>query len=330
MSIARVESGFGANNMPLWGGLGTCIAEAPTSADAIRIAGLDWEVAPKPIYDEFGRELPGYKVNIRTSDNTALGIVTDRYKIVQNSEAFAFTDELLGQGVRYETAGSLASGKRVWLLARMEDRLMAEEEMENYLVFTNSHDGTGAIRVACTSVRIVCQNTLNLALKTAKRHWSCVHKGDIMGKLEEARYTLSNAEKYMEALEEEFGELKLKKVTDKQVADMTDKLLEIEFNSLFKKAVKTGQALEFKERLRQQKYEEKLARKKKDILEIYNEKPDLMYTERSAFRFVNAVSDYATHTTDHKQTKNYQENLFMKTIDGNGLIDTAYQLALVA
>ena len=330
MSIARVESGFGANNMPLWGGLGTCIAEAPTSADAIRIAGLDWEVAPKPIYDEFGRELPGYKVNIRTSDNTALGIVTDRYKIVQNSEAFAFTDELLGHGVRYETAGSLASGKRIWMLARMENTTLAEENIDPFLIFTNSHDGTGAIRVAITPIRVVCQNTLNLALKKANRHWSCVHKGDIQGKLEEARFTLSSADRYMEALEEEFGELKLKKVTDKQVADMTDKLLEIEFNNLYKKAIKTGQALEFKERLRQQKYEDKLARKKKDIIEIYNEKPDLMYTERSAFRFVNAVSDYATHTTDHKQTKNYQENLFMKTVDGNGLIDTAYQLALVA
>lgn len=330
MSIARVESGFGANNMPLWGGLGTCIAEAPTSADAIRIAGLDWEVAPKPIYDEFGRELPGYKVNIRTSDNTALGIVTDRYKIVQNSEAFAFTDELLGHGVKYETAGSLASGKRIWMLARMENTTLAEENIDPFLIFTNSHDGTGAIRVAITPIRVVCQNTLNLALKKANRHWSCVHKGDIQGKLEEARFTLSSADRYMEALEEEFGELKLKKVTDKQVADMTDKLLEIEFNNLYKKAIKTGQALEFKERLRQQKYEDKLARKKKDIIEIYNEKPDLMYTERSAFRFVNAVSDYATHTTDHKQTKNYQENLFMKTVDGNGLIDTAYQLALVA
>jgi len=330
MSIARVESGFGANNMPLWGGLGTCIAEAPTSADAIRIAGLDWEVAPKPIYDEFGRELPGYKVNIRTSDNTALGIVTDRYKIVQNSEAFAFTDELLGHGVKYETAGSLASGKRIWMLARMENTTLAEENIDPFLIFTNSHDGTGAIRVAITPIRVVCQNTLNLALKKANRHWSCVHKGDIQGKLEEARFTLSSADRYMEALEEEFGELKLKKVTDKQVADMTDKLLEIEFNNLYKKAIKTGQALEFKERLRQQKYEDKLARKKKDIIEIYNEKPDLMYTERSAFRFVNAVSDYATHTADHKQTKNYQENLFMKTVDGNGLIDTAYQLALVA
>ena len=327
---ANFESGCSANGIVPWHGLGEIIKDAPTSEDAIRLAGLDWDVIPKPIYDEFGRELAGYKVNMRSSDNTALGIVTDRYRIVQNSEAFAFTDELLGHGVRYETAGRLASGKRVWMLARMENTTIAEENIDPFLVFTNSHDGTGAIRVAITPVRVVCQNTLNLALHQASRHWSCVHKGDIQSKLEEARFTLSSAEKYMEALEEEFGELTLKKVTEAQVRNMTEKLLEIEFNNLFNKALKTGNVIDFKERLRQQKYEDKLNTKRNDSLTIYHDKPDLVGTEHSAFRFINAVSDYATHTNDHKQTRNYQENLFMKVVDGHSMIDTAYNLALVA
>jgi len=267
---------------------------------------------------------------MRTSDNTPLGIVTDRYAIVQNKEAFAFTDELLGHGVRYETAGSLASGKKVWLLARMENTTIAEENVDPFLVFSNCHDGTGAIRVAITPVRVVCQNTLNLALSTANRHWSCVHKGDIQSKLDEARFTLASAERYMAALEEEFGELKLKTVTDEQVKDMTEKLLEIEFANLYKKAIKIGKVVDFKERLRQQKYEDKLATKRNDILTIYHEKPDLIGTEKSAFRFINAVSDYATHTADHRQTKNYQENLFMKVADGHSLIDTAHKIALAA
>lgn len=216
------------------------------------------------------------------------------------------------------------------MLARLEDRLMAEEEMENYLVFTNSHDGTGAVRVACTSVRVVCQNTLNLALSKASRHWSCAHKGDIQSKLDEARYTLGNAALYMEALEEEFGELKLKKVTEKQVKDMTEKLLELEFASLFKKAVKIGKVIDLKEVLKQQKYEEKLNRKRTDILNIYYDKPDLKETEHTAFRFINAVSDYATHTNDHKNTTNYQENLFMRTVDGHSMIDLAHQIAKAA
>ena len=327
---ANVETMFSGNGILPWHELGVVIQGALTSDEAIKVAGLDWDVVQKPIYDEFGRELNGYKVNMRSSDNTPLGIVTDKYKIVQNRDAFDFTDELLGHGVQYETAGSLSSGKRVWMLARMENTTIAEENIDPYLVFTNSHDGTGAIRVAVTPIRVVCQNTLNLALSQASRHWSCVHKGDIKSKLEEARYTLLNAKAYMDALEEEFGELKLKTVTDKQVAAMTDKLLEIEFNNLYNKAIKTGNIVDFKERLRQQKFEDKLATKRNDILTIYHEKPDLVGTEKSAFRFINAVSDYITHTNDHKNTKTYQENLFMKVADGHSMIDTAHKLALVA
>ena len=113
---ANFESGFFVGT-PAWHGLGTVVKEALTSEDAIRIAGLDWEVIPKPIYDELGREIKNYKVNVRSSDNQILGIVTNRYQIVQNREAFEFTDALLGKGVTYETAGSLATGKRVWMLA---------------------------------------------------------------------------------------------------------------------------------------------------------------------------------------------------------------------
>ena len=325
---ANVEWMFSGNGVTPWHGIGEVIKGTLSSEEAIKVAGLDWDVIPKPIYDEFGREIPGFKVNQRSSDQKNLGIVTNRYKIVQNREAFAFTDALLGEGVQYESAGSLASGKRVWMLARLENTTIAEENIDPYLVFTNSHDGTGAVRVAITPVRVVCQNTLNLALQKASRHWSCAHKGDIQSKLEEARYTLESADRYMKALEEEFGELKMKKLSDSQVDQMTDKLLEIEFADLFKKAVKTGKVVDFKEALRQQKYEDKLKRKKNDILTIYHDKPDLRGTEKSAFRFVNAVSDYSTHTTDHKNTANYQENLFMSTVDGNGLIDTSYQLAL--
>ena len=332
---ANFESGFFVGT-PAWHGLGEVISSAPTSEEAIKIAKLDWDVVQREVYmkDPNGNMIlvPGMKANVRSTDGKFLGPVTNKYKVIQNKDAFAFTDALLGEGVRYETAGSLASGKRVWMLARLEDRLMAEEKMENYLVFTNCHDGTGAVRVACTNVRVVCQNTLNLALQNASRHWSCSHMGDIDGKLEDARNTLTNANLYMEALEEEFGELKLKKVTDDQVRKMTDLLLKMEFEDLCKRASKDVDAkvASLSDIRSQRKAEESLNRKRADIINIYNDKPDLRDTERTAFRFVNAVSDYATHTTDHKNTKNYQENLFMKVVDGHNLIDTAHKIALAA
>lgn len=315
-----------------WHGLGKSVKECKKSDEAIKLAGLDWDVIPKPIYDGLGRELSGYKVNIRNTDNKILGIVTNKYKVVQNKDAFAFTDALLGEGVRYETAGSLASGKRVWMLARLENTTLAEENIDPYLVFTNSHDGTGAVKVAVVPVRVVCENTLNLALSQASRHWSARHMGNIEDKLQDAYDTLSNTKTYLDELEKEFGSLKLKKVTDKQVKDMTEKLLQTEFETLYKNAEKQmgGGVISFEDRKRVTNFVEKLDRKRNEILSIYNDKPDLRDTERTAFRFINAVSDYATHTNDHKNTVNYQENMFMKTVDGNSLIDTAYQIALAA
>lgn len=98
-------------------------------------AGLDWKVVQRSLLTDTLAEVPGFKANIRESDQQLLGIVTDRYSIVQNHEAFAFTDELLGEGVRYETAGSLHHGRKVWLLAKLpENYIISGERMSPYMI----------------------------------------------------------------------------------------------------------------------------------------------------------------------------------------------------
>ena len=177
---ANVETMFSVREKP-WHCLGVVVEEAPSSEEALRLAGLDWRVVQKSLYTNSGL-VDGYKANVRESDNTVLGVVTDRYKVVQNTEAFAFTDNLLGEGVKYETAGSLQGGKKVWILARLpREYIMSGERITPYLVFSNTHDGSGAVKVAITPVRVVCNNTLNLALSTANRCFSMVHTGDIKG-----------------------------------------------------------------------------------------------------------------------------------------------------
>ena len=194
---ANVETMFFTRVTP-WHGLGTRVEEAPGSKEALVLAGLDWKVVQKPIFTEDGLPVNGFKANIRDRDSQVLGVVTNRYKVVQNEDAFAFTDKLLGEGVTYETAGSLQDGRRTWILAKLPQRyIISGDEITPYLVFMNSHDGTGAIKAAMTPVRVVCQNTLNLALSTAKRSWSTNHTGDIKGKLEDARNTLLYADLYM-------------------------------------------------------------------------------------------------------------------------------------
>ena len=212
---ANVETMFSVREKP-WHGLGVVVEDAPSSKDALNLARLDWRVVQKPLFTNSGL-VEGYKANVRDSDNSVLGVVTDRYKVVQNTEAFAFTDNLLGEGVKYETAGSLQGGKKVWLFARLpREYIMYGERITPYLVFSNTHDGSGAVKVAITPVRVVCNNTLNLALSTANRCFSIVHTGDIKGKIDEAKQTLFMADEYMEALGNEFERMRKNKITDQQ------------------------------------------------------------------------------------------------------------------
>ena len=308
---ANVESMFYVRETP-WHGLGTRVNEAPDSREALTAAGLDWNVLQEPIYTETEELVDGYKANIRDSDRQVLGVVTDRYKIVQNRDAFSFTDQLLGEGVRYETAGSLQGGKKVWLLAHLpHEYIISGERISPYLVFFNSHDGSGAIKAALTPIRVVCQNTLNLALSTAKRSWSMIHTGDIKGKMQEAHDTLFMAEKYMDKLGKEFETLRRKKLTDKQVMEYIEILLPVEDGS-------TPQQIKNMKRLQE------------DMKLRYFDAPDLKDVGNNAYRFINAVSDFATHAEPLRRTVNYKENIFVRTVDGNPLIDRAYQMMSAA
>jgi phage/plasmid-like protein (TIGR03299 family) len=305
--VANVETMFYTRQKP-WHGLGTMVQEAPTSNDALVLAGLDWQVIQKPILTDDGIPIPGFRANLRNTDDQVLGVVTDRYKVVQNINAFAFTDSLLGEGVTYETAGSLQNGRRVWVLAKLPQRyIISGDEITPYLVFMNSHDGTGAIKAAMTPIRVVCMNTLNLALSTAKRSWSTNHVGDIQGKLEDARHTLLYADLYMQELGKTIDKLNRQKLSDRKVYEYIDALFPLVDNA-------------------SEQQKKNLFRMKEEVKTRYYDAPDLAYIEKNAYRFVNAVSDFATHAKPLRERANYRENLFARTVDGNAMIDKAFDL----
>lgn len=304
---SNVETMFYVRETP-WHGLGTRVEEAPSSKEALALAGLDWQVVQKPVTTVDGLDIPGFKANIRSTDDQVLGVVTDRYQVVQNEEAFAFTDELLGEGVTYETAGSLQSGRRTWILAKLPQKyIISGDEVTPYLVFMNSHDGSGAVKVAMTPVRVVCQNTLNLALSTAKRAWSSNHTGRIGDRLTEARHDLLYAKRYMGELGKAIDLLNRKRLSDRQVYEYIDALFPL---------VPDATELQRKN----------LLQLKEDVKLRYFEAPDLKQMDKNAYRFVNAVSDFATHARPLKQRANYRENLFAKTVEGNAMIDKAYAM----
>lgn len=304
---ANVETMFSVRETP-WNGLGTIVQDAPTSADAIHLAGLDWKVESKPVFTDSGIEIPGYRANVRDKDSSVLGIVSDKYKIVQNEEAFAFTDALLGMGVTYESAGSLRDGKTIWLLAKMERQKILDDEVDPFLCFTNNHEGTGAVRVCQTPVRVVCQNTLNLALNTAKRSWSTKHMGDMAAKVREAEETLGLANAYMKALGENADMLAHKKLTDEQVVEIINELFPINDDD-------TDRVKKNMTEMRDGLYACYLA-------------PDIAKYLNTAYGLVNAASDFATHKQPQRNTENYRENNFYRVLNGHAIIDNVYSKVL--
>ncbi len=310
---AEVETMFYTSNeengrfVP-WHGLGTEVAEAPNSAEALKLAGLDWEVKKIPVINGLSMGIiPDYYANTRISDNATLGIVKTKYQIVQNKEAFDFTDSLLGEGCKYETAGSLRDGKTIWLLAKMPTTQILGDDVEPFLCFTNSHDGSGGVKVCLTPTRVVCNNTLNFALSNAKRVWAARHTSSVQSKLEEARETLGLAQLYMEELNNKAEELATYKISDSELEKIENLLFA--YNA------------------------EKDSKKKCTVMEDQKEAfhlcylaPDLFDYRNTAWGVVNAMADFVDHSKPARLTENYQENNWSNIMNGHKLLDRCYDL----
>jgi len=211
---AEVESMMYTKEVP-WHGLGTYVGEeAILSEEAIVKAGLDWKVEKVPViglYDD-GSEIhecmtDDFFFNVRTTDKKVLGAVQGRYTVLQNAEAFEFMDTLAGPKnlVRYHTAGSLKGGRNIWMLAEVMGLTVEPvpgDPTTPYILLVNGHDGRMPLKALFTSVRVVCQNTLNLALQTAEGGITIRHTGNMMEKIDEAKKILgfarTEAEKYKE------------------------------------------------------------------------------------------------------------------------------------
>ena len=184
---------------PAWHRLGRVIESAATSSEAIQLAGLDWHVEQFPVRafnpdndQQFG--CPDTVANVRTDTNAVLGVVSTGYHVFQNSDAFDFMDGIVGDKLAmYETAGSLKGGRKIWMMARIpkEYRAGPDDLIKPYLLLVNSHDGSGALRMIPTTVRVVCQNTLSLALSQAGTEGIAIrHHPSLEQRVSEARQKL--------------------------------------------------------------------------------------------------------------------------------------------
>lgn len=231
----EVESMMSAG-VPPWHGLGSRVPAEVCSDEALRIAGLDWRVAVKPLLAERGgghdpAPVPHGRAVVREFDGRPLGVVGDRYLPIQNADAFAFFDEVVGAGQAiYHTAGSLKEGSRVWILAKLpgEIRVARNDVTEKFLLLSNSHDGSSALRMMFTPVRVVCQNTLNIALACGERAFNVRHTASAPTRIEEARRVLGLSNTFYETFEAIARRLVATRYSDGQMAGLAKTLFPLD------------------------------------------------------------------------------------------------------
>lgn len=212
-----------------WHRLGTELEEPATAREAIEASGLDFRVELKPLETTDGTAVPQRKGVVRDDTGDVLGVVGNSYVPVQNHQAFGFLDAVVAEGgLRYHTAGALGKGERIWMLAKLPSHIRvngSEDVVDKFLLLSNTHDGSTALRVYFTPIRVVCQNTLNLAERDGMGQGIAImHKGDLHSKIREAQRVLGLAERFYDDAESKIDFLAQHHPTKAQLQDYFEAL----------------------------------------------------------------------------------------------------------
>jgi len=237
--LLESDKSFASFRQPAWHGLGTVFEEEVSTTEMLELASLnDWNVRLEEVVTPEGFSSDRkYNYVARTNpfdknQTDILGVVGERYRILQNEELFDFGDALLDGGGRWETAGSIKGGRQVFGSLALEretvlDPTGVSDKVNTYLLVNTSHDGSIAIQASVTPVRVVCANTLNLALgtgvgrnRTTKQSYKIRHTQTAQGKIQAAREALGLANTYLDEFDKLAHEMIEREITQ-------DKFMEI-------------------------------------------------------------------------------------------------------
>lgn len=245
-NIGEYDTMVSANGVVPWHRLGTIVPGDISYDDVLILAGLDWEVELMPAYAGVPREGEPHNpddpyrfdrllytddhqfvVRRNLADRTKdriISVVGSGYEPVQNAHGLEFLRILMDAGdLQVETAGSLGNNRIIWICARMDRNVtIAGDETVPYLVFSSSHDRTMAAGVVAGPVRVVCNNTLTLAIERAIRQWRTRHVGDVRGRVAEAREALAMGARYYDTFETEVNLLLSQSVSDVRWTQVRD------------------------------------------------------------------------------------------------------------
>ncbi len=293
-----------------WHRLGVHLQNPATAQEAIEAAHLDFKVQLKPLKTVINRKqrvVPNTFATVRTDTNEVLGVVGSRYEPIQNRDAFAFFDALVGSDeAMYHTAGVLGKGERIWILAKLPGYIKVGKQdiVNKYLLLTNSHDGSAVVRAKLTPVRVVCSNTLSIALQENEQEVRIRHTANAVHKLEEAHKLLGLTNHLYLQLDTIFNRMASRKIIDKQLIEYVKALIPANPDARFQTR---------NENIREA------------ILELHESGQGAEMSRGTLWGGYNAVTEFADHVQHSKDTSKHLKSIWFG--GGEKLKLKAFQLA---
>lgn len=277
-------------------GIGVNVQQAHSLETAINVSGLNFEVDKKPlafmtqvpqqlgnktVFINVPNPYPNQFATVRTDTLEPLGIVGKDYQILQNIEAFDFLDSLVGDA-KFETAGLYGNGAKSFITMSTEPMKILDDEFAPYILFTNSFDGSGAVKVMFTPIRVFCSNALVRAMKNATNKLSIRHSSNLQSRLENARYVLLNNTNYLNALKVEAEKLATTPFSAEAFEALARQLFPVNAEDSELVQVRNMAQIEA-------------------LLRAYRQ-DDLQNFNNTAYKVVQAVADFESHKPTFKQS----------------------------
>ena len=276
-----------------WNGLGTD-AVKNDYRDLLKRADLDYEVVAEDLYVKHeGTELlvPGKKVILREDTSDIFGIVSDRYKLCKNEDAFDFVENI--EDVNLVKAGS--AGGMVWMIGELPEISVLGDSVKPNLIFQNSHDGSCSIKTTICMLRMVCQNQFVGSFANSPATISIQHSGDLDGKLSAARQTMQSVYEYVKNYDKVANTLARKKLTSKSF----DQIVEGFFKIPDEASQRTVNYI----------------MDRRDRFYAAYDADDNQNFKGTKWGVINAYSDLITHEEFARKTSNWQMNRFMYSLN---------------
>ena len=307
-----------------WHGLGQVVQEAKTSDDVINLAQLNWQVKKLPKYVQYpvdsnfvddkkvrlrGILSPNDKALVRMDTGQQLGNCSDRYEVLNNIDAFNFIDNIVGEKLAvYETAGALGNGEIVFVTAKLPSFIRptnnSDDIIEKYILFTTSHDGSGSVQAMFTPIRVVCNNTLNMALGNNTGRVKMRHTKNLQDKIKDARNIMNLYTLFDKQLTFDLAMM----AKTQMVKETMDKALATIFLTSEQLAIFNSSKI-----LLNRAYPSKTTNNLMYVQDYIEDGPGQEYNKGTAYWLYNGITSYLNNGKEYNNT----EDRFISLVDGN-------------